>query len=230
MTVSNSSPSPLRPIGILGGTFDPIHLGHLYLATEVYQRLHLQEVRLIPCSQSALKNKPIASSQQRLKLVKLACQGHPGLIVDDREIRRKGVSYTYDTLVELRQELGKTPICLLMATDVFAKFTEWHRWQEITSLAHLVVVKRRGFTIENNPVLTQLIHEREIHRIEQLSEAPSGYILYVDFPQSPISATEIRQKIATHQTVHHLMPEAVWEYIKKEKLYLNSPGYRIFNP
>jgi nicotinate-nucleotide adenylyltransferase len=209
----------LRPIGILGGTFDPIHLGHLYIAIELYHRLKLQHVRLIPCYQPALKNKPVASAEQRLKLVELACQGHPELRVDDREIRRKGASYTYDTLMELRQALGNVPLCLLMATDVFAKFTDWHRWQDILALAHLVVVMRPGFVIENNPKLAQLVHDREIHSIEQLGEAAGGSILYMDFPQCPISATEIRQRIATQQGARHLVPEAVWQYIQEQQLY-----------
>jgi nicotinate-nucleotide adenylyltransferase len=221
MTAPKAVPNPLRPIGILGGTFDPIHLGHLYLATELYRRLHLQEVRLIPCYQSALKKKPITSPQERLKLAELACQGHPGLNVDDREIRHNSTSYTYNTLIELRQELGKTPLCLLMATDVFSKFTHWHRWQDILTLAHLVVVMRPGFEIENNPELVKLMREREIHRPEQLCEAPGGGILCVDFPQCPISATEIRQKIANQQSARHLVPEVVWEYIVKHGLYSN---------
>jgi nicotinate-nucleotide adenylyltransferase len=220
MTVANSS--LVRPIGLLGGTFDPIHLGHLYLATELYQRLNFQEVRFIPCYQSALKNHPIATAEQRLKLVELACQGHVGLVVDDREIRRERVSYTYDTLISLRQELGAIPLCLLMATDVFSQFTAWQHWQEVITLAHLVVVRRPGFKLEMNAELRKLLRDREVQDIAQLSATPGGAILCVDFPQYPISATEIRQRIATQQNVDYLLPEAVWRYIQEQKIYSSN--------
>ncbi len=139
-------------IGVLGGTFDPVHFGHLRPALEVRQALGLEELRLIPLRQAVHRSQPQASPEQRLAMLRLAVQGAEGLRIDDRELRRVGESYTYDTLVDLRAELGPAVgLCLLVGGDAFRGFLTWHRPDDILSLAHLIVMRRPGGADEGGP-------------------------------------------------------------------------------
>ena len=190
-----------KPIGILGGTFDPIHLGHLALASEVYHQFDLQELRFIPCYQSPFKAKPIATGEQRLRMIKLAIKNHPEFAIDDRELQRKGISYMVDTLKSLRQELSDTPLYLIMSMDAFAQFNSWHKWQKIIQLTNLIVANRPGSrTIINNKLKNLLIHP-------------------INIPPNSISATKIRKLIKEKKAASSLVPQAVWEYINENKLY-----------
>lgn len=139
-------------IGVLGGTFDPVHFGHLRPALEVRQALGLEELRLIPLRQAVHRSQPQASPEQRLAMLRLAVQGAEGLRIDDRELRRVGESYTYDTLVDLRAESGPAVgLCLLVGADAFRGFLSWHRPDDILSLAHLIVMRRPGGADEGGP-------------------------------------------------------------------------------
>ncbi|NCA87579.1 MAG: nicotinate (nicotinamide) nucleotide adenylyltransferase [Gammaproteobacteria bacterium] len=139
-------------IGVLGGTFDPVHFGHLRPALEVRQALGLEELRLIPLRQAVHRSQPQASPEQRLAMLRLAVQGAEGLRVDDRELRRGGESYTHDTLVDLRGELGPAVgLGLLVGADAFRGFLSWHRPDDILALAHLIVMRRPGWTGEGGP-------------------------------------------------------------------------------
>jgi len=189
-----------KAIGILGGTFDPIHLGHLALAHEVYKQFDLQEIRFIPCYQSPFKQKPIATDKQRLAMLNLAIKNHPEFSVDDRELRRKNISYTVDTLKSIHQEID-APLYLIMSMDAFTQFNKWHKWQEIIQLAHLIVANRPGSrSIPHNELKNLSIHT-------------------INIPPNPISATEIRQLIKAGKDASSLVPKAVWEYINKNQLY-----------
>ncbi len=141
-------------IGVLGGTFDPVHFGHLRPALEVRQALGLEELRLIPLRQAVHRSQPQASPEQRLAMLRLAVQGQgaEGLRIDDRELRRADESYTHDTLVDLRAELGPAVgLCLLVGADAFRGFLSWHRPDDILSLAHLIVMRRPGMPDEGGP-------------------------------------------------------------------------------
>ena len=139
-------------IGVLGGTFDPVHFGHLRPALEVRQALGLEELRLIPLRQAVHRSQPQASPEHRLAMLRLAVQGAEGLRIDDRELRRVGESYTYDTLVDLRIELGPAVgLCLLVGADAFRGFLSWHRPDDILALAHLIVMRRPGGADEGGP-------------------------------------------------------------------------------
>ena len=139
-------------IGVLGGTFDPVHFGHLRPALEVRQALGLEELRLIPLRQAVHRSQPQASPEQRLAMLRLAVRGAEGLRIDDRELRRVGESYTYDTLVDLRIELGPAVgLCLLVGADAFRGFLSWHRPDDILALAHLIVMRRPGGADEGGP-------------------------------------------------------------------------------
>ena len=140
------------PIGVFGGTFDPIHYGHLRLAEELADRLQLGEVRIVPARVPPHRAAPKVTSSHRLEMVRLACAGNPRFLVDDRECRREGPSYTVDTLLGLRAELAAdTPLCLLMGVDAYLALTTWSRWERLYDLAHIVIAHRPGFERDRRP-------------------------------------------------------------------------------
>ena len=210
-------------IGIFGGSFDPIHFGHLRLAVEVYQALKLSEVRLIPSGQPPHRSPPIASAGQRLSMVKAAIKGVPGLRVDDRELRRSGPSYTVDTLLSLRTELGATPLCLIVGMDAFLKLNTWHRWQELPKLAHIVAAHRPGWTGEPSGEIKQMLAERRVHNTEQLTTSSAGNIFFCPITPLDISSSQIRRLIAEGNGASFLLPESVLKIIKAEGLYSTAP-------
>src|SRR5438552_2155932 len=146
-----------KAIGILGGTFDPIHLGHLRMAIELYEALDLARVHILPCYHPVHRKFPVASPEHRFEMVKTAVADEPSLFADDREIRRQGPSYFIDTLLEMRQEMPKTPLCLLLGIDAFLGFTSWHRWQEILDEAHLIVAYRPYYQLPPAGIIIDLL-------------------------------------------------------------------------
>lgn len=211
-------------IGIFGGTFDPIHYGHLRAAREVYDRLKLSELRFISAAQPPHRRQPLASAEDRLTMVRLAIENEPGFAADDRELKRGGPSYTVLTLESLRAELGAAvPLCLLIGADAFLEFETWHRWQEIPALAHLVVMLRPGAPATRNPsTWPAWARERACHVASELAKAPAGRVMFVDISPQDISATRIRDAIARGAAVTEQLPEAVWRYIRRHGLYLPS--------
>lgn len=208
-----------KPIGILGGTFDPIHLGHVHLAKEIYRHLPLQEIRFLPCNQPVHRNQPRANAADRLAMIKLAIANQPGLTIDNREIQRGGKSYMFDTLTSIRNEIGNTPLCLIMATDAFAGFTAWHRWQEIPNLAHLIIANRPEQPPINDAQLLELLKKHQISDAKLLEQNSAGSILLLNIEELPISATEIREQLATGKQTKQLLAPAVWNYIQQHHLY-----------
>lgn len=212
-------------VGLFGGTFDPVHFGHLRPALECLQTLHLSELRLIPSAVPPHRPAPVASAEQRLAMLRLAVAGQPGFVVDGRELRRSGLSYTVDTLRELRTELGaQRPLCLLLGTDAFLGLTTWHTWQAIPELAHLVVMHRPGYPQEalveraSAPVRT-LLTERQLASPAELHAKPAGGIWLQAVTALDISATAIRNTIATGASARYLLPDTVWRYIEEHGLY-----------
>jgi len=157
--------SGFAPIGLLGGTFDPIHFGHLRLAQELADALGLARVRFIPTGIPPHRDSPEVSGAHRLQMVRIAIAGNLLFEADDREIRREGVNYTYDTLTELRDELGERPLCLLMGADAFAALTTWHRWQELFDLAHVVIAHRPGFRLQELQAALPAPLRKLLHRM-----------------------------------------------------------------
>jgi len=209
-----------KPIGILGGTFDPIHLGHLSLAEEVYKQIDLQEIRFVPCYQSPLKGKPVASGEQRSEMIKLAIKDHAGFSVDNRELQRKRISYTVDTFKSLRREIEDVPLCLIMSMDAFSEFNLWYKWREIVQLAHLVVANRPDSKAITSDEIKKLLNERQVSVTDRLNVESGGRIFLISIPANPISATEIRSLIKSGESAQHLLPKEVWEYICKNKIYM----------
>lgn len=200
-------------IGILGGSFDPIHYGHLRLALEVQQGLGLQAVRLIPSGVPPHRPAPMASAEQRSDMIAAAIAGAPELTLDERELHRAGPSYTVDTLHALRGELGATPLCLIVGMDAFLSLQTWRRWREIIALAHIVVAHRPGVIAEPTPEIAELLAERRTEQQRHLAEDAAGRITYVPITQLDISSSQIRALLAQGHSARYLLPDTVLERI-----------------
>lgn len=216
-------------IGIFGGTFDPVHFGHLRPALEVFEALALREMRLLPVNQPPHRAMPVANGKQRETLLQAAIgKDTPGLVVDNRELRREGPSYMVDTLISLREDgrkpLGDEPICLVLGMDAFLQLPTWHRWEEILALAHLVVTHRPGwqFDLDAQTIAPELAvhwHERLVEDADVLQSQPAGKILHMAVSQLDISATRIRELISAGRSPRYLLPDAVWNLIRLQGLY-----------
>jgi nicotinate-nucleotide adenylyltransferase len=207
-------------IGVLGGTFDPIHLGHLRPALDCLQLLALDQVRLIPLKVAVHRPQPAAPSALRLAMLEAAIADQPGLVTDPRELERPGDSYSHDTLVHLRAELGDAePVCLLVGSDAFASFLGWYRPREILDLAHVVIMRRPGAPEGFAPDLQDLLRHRLCEDPTALRDSPSGRVLFQDVTQMDISSTRIRQLIRRGQSPRFLLPDAVLAICDREGLY-----------
>jgi nicotinate-nucleotide adenylyltransferase len=210
-------------IGIFGGTFDPIHFGHLRPALDVQQALGLKQVRFIPLAVAVHRDQPAAAARQRLAMVRAAVAGQPGFVVDDREIRRDGRSYTLDTLADLKRELPGTTLCLFVGDDAFNDFLSWHRPQEVLELAHLVVLQRPAAAQPRDPALRRLLASRLVSDSGQLHQRPAGLIFRQVVTQLDISATRIRNLLARNESPRFLLPDSVLDIIEEQGLY-HAPG------
>lgn len=217
--------SSSAPIGVLGGTFDPVHYGHLRLAEELGETLKLDEVRLIPVGTPPHRGAPHVAPQHRLEMVRIAAAGNPRFTVDDRELRRAGPGYTHDTLSGLRAEIGSArPLVLLLGADAFLEFATWHRWHEVFGLAHVAVAHRPGFPAERwgERMPQPLAREYESRLMRQPLAThlqPAGGIVVVPFTALDISATAIRDRIKAGTSPRYLAPPAVLDYIRSNGLY-----------
>ena len=214
------------PLALLGGTFDPVHYGHLHLAQDVRAGLALPEVRLVPAGDPPHRDGPLASAADRLAMLRLAVGGRPGLAIDPREIDRSGKSYTVLTLEELRGEDPARPLLLVVGADAFHGLPTWHRWRDVFALAHLVVAARPGVDLERDlpPALAGEWHARRVIDAAPLRSTPAGAIYQQAIGAHPISASWIRAQLARGQAgraaVSGLLPPAVLAYIERHHLYL----------
>jgi len=212
-------------LGLFGGTFDPVHYGHLRAAVEVRDALGLAELRLVPARDPPHRDTPAASAAQRLAMLELALAEFPQLAIDAREIDRIGKSYTVDTLRELRREHPDRPLVLVLGVDAFAGLPAWHRWREVTDLAHIAVVTRPGNRIDDalRGPLAQLWQDRYREDRVQLESTPAGAIFTVSVAPHAISATAIRAALgrgrAGIEQVRGLLPDSVLTYIDHHQLY-----------
>ena len=206
-------------IGILGGTFDPVHHGHLRIALDALEAVGLSQVRLIPLAQAVHRDQPAASAAQRLTMLQKAVAGHPRLLVDPREVERGGQSYMVDTLQSLREEHPDRRLCLLLGTDAYNGFADWHRPERILQLAHLVVLRRPGYQPPENPILSRLGAKSRTEDPRQLAQTPAGLILFHTVTQLDIASSDIRQRLAEGRDPSFLLPQPVLDYIRTEGLY-----------
>lgn len=210
-----------KALGILGGTFDPIHYGHLRPAQETLRALDLAEIRVIPAANPPHRRPPVATPEQRLRMVELAVAGVPGFTADDREFRRGGLSYTVLTLESLRREFGERPLCLLLGLDAFEGIETWHQWQRLLELAHFIVMTRPGWEFPAGARLPPWARDREVRDTSMLNQASSGKIYYQAVTPQDISATRIREALARGEPVDAWLPSAVLEYIRANRVYVN---------
>src|SRR5690606_25574289 len=205
---------------ILGGTFDPVHNGHLRMAVELRDMLQAA-VHLVPSACPVHRATPGASAQERLAMLRLAVGNEPGLVVDDREIRRGGASYMFDTLAELRQEVGQeTPLVLVLGCDAFNGLASWYRWLEIPDLAHIMILERPGWVISEQTELRELLTKRQVSTISELYRQPSGLILPVVLSRLDISSSYIRSCIERGRSPRFLLPDPVLDFIRTHQLYV----------
>lgn len=206
-------------IGVFGGTFDPIHYGHLRPLWEVKEALQFEELLLVPSCIPPHRGKPNATAEQRLEMLRLAVNEVPGFVIDERELQRAGPSYTVDTLQSLRDELGDVALCWVMGLDAFLGLEGWHEWQRLNELAHIVVTQRPGSEHPADGVLAELVEHRQAFDVAELRLAAAGLIYFQDVTQLDISATDIRRRLAAEQDVRFLMPDSVRQYIECNRLY-----------
>ena len=212
-------------IAIYGGTFDPIHLGHLRSAMEVTEALGLDELRLVPAFIPPLKPAPNCTPQQRLRMLRLGIAGKDALVIDERELKQPGRSYSVDTLLSIRAEIGhRDSLVMVMGCDVFARLDTWRDWRRLTDLAHLVILERPGFAalaghIAGHTDVSRWAKYKWTKRREDLQTKSCGCIYGLRLSQLEISASMIRSRIGANKNVDFLMPENVAEYIQSNSLY-----------
>ncbi len=212
----------MRPIGIFGGTFDPVHLGHLRSALEIYEALGFERIHFVPCARPAHRAAPRVSGEQRLALLELAVTGQPAFVCDDRELRRAaGPSYMYDTLLSFRSQYADRSLCLLLGLDAFLHFSQWHRWAEICDLAHLVIARRPGADLPERSHEYALYQARGAESVSALHQRAAGSVVITTVTQLEISATDIRARVAAGRSIRYLVPDAVADYIETQQLYLS---------
>ncbi len=206
-------------IGVFGGTFDPVHFGHLRPLLEVKNALGLNEVRLIPCCIPPHRDIPTATPDQRLAMLQRALDDVPGFVIDGRELERGGPSYMVDTLQSLRHEVGDESLCLILGMDAFGGLERWHQWQRLIELAHIVVTRRPGGLSSSSEAVAGLAARRQVGEGSLLRRQPAGLIYFQNVTQLDISATEIRAILAKKGDVRFLMPEPVRQYIVENQFY-----------
>ena len=206
-------------MGVFGGTFDPVHYGHLRTAFEMLQALRFQEVRFMPCGNPPHRGETFADAELRLEMVRVATTGLPGFVVDDRELKRDGPSYSVDTMSALRAEYPDRSLALIIGMDAFLGLPAWHEWQELLELSHIVVAHRPGWRAPDMGTLGELLAARGTHRVDDLHETSAGRIYIHDVTQLEISSTEIRELVAAGRDPRFLTPDAVGEVIRNSGCY-----------
>ena len=208
-----------EPVGLFGGTFDPIHYGHLRTAFELWQLLRLEQVRFLPTGNPPHRESSLAPSELRLSMVRAAIAGQSAFVVDDREMRRSGVSYTVDTLLDLRREYQDRSLCLLLGMDAFLGVPHWHRWREIFDLAHVVVAHRPGWKAPITGPLGEVMVDRGTGNIRDLHHSLAGRVFVHAVTQLEISSTDLRSLILGQRDLRYLVPDAVRDLIVTSGCY-----------
>lgn len=206
-------------IGIFGGTFDPVHNGHLQVALGLSQAMPFDELRLLPCGQPPHRPAPQASSADRVAMLQLAIADTPGLVIDERELHRDGPSYMVDTLASLREASGDEPLVLILGWDAFVGLPTWHRWSQIIELAHLLVVQRPGNSDRPCDEVEALLQRAQVETVSAFSQASAGSVLLHPLEVLDVSSTAVRGLMAAQKDVSELLPAAVLGYIKEHNLY-----------
>ena len=222
-------PHTERPLGIFGGTFDPVHFGHLRLAEEAADALDLDRIRWIPAGRPALRESAPIDAMQRLELVRRAISGNPRFELDAAEVLADQPSYTVPTLERLRQDgvCGPSrPLVLLLGADAFSRLASWHRWQEVFTLAHVAIAHRPGYELDSSSwpaALASAYAARYDTGVDVLNSAPAGRVVRFAMTPLDISATKIRHLLSNQTSARYLLPDALIAYINEHQLYPENP-------
>lgn len=209
-------------VAVFGGTFDPVHLGHLRSALELCDALPAAELRFMPAAQPPHRDAPVASAEHRRAMLELATAGEARFRVDDRELHRSGPSYSVLSLRELRTELGtQRPLAMVIGADALAGLESWYHWRELLELAHLVAIARPGWDWPQTGPVAALLEERG-GSPEQLQRAPSGTVCVQALRPQSVSSTAIRGLLQSGRSVRYLLPGSVVEYIDRHRLYQSA--------
>jgi len=219
MTITPDAQPLQSPIGLLGGTFDPIHLGHLRPALELCQQLQLAQLRFIPNRYPPHKPHPNSTDADRLNMLRRALAGQPEFAIDTRELQRDKPSYTIETLIELRRELPDTPLCFIMGMDSLLSLASWHRWRELGDYAHLVVCHRPGWQPRLDGELAEWAQQHRSHDVNQIRRQTHGLLYLCQVSQLEIASSDIRAGLARGLSPRYLLPDSVLEYIEERRLY-----------
>lgn len=206
-------------VGIYGGTFDPVHFGHLTAAKDVQQKLGLDEVKMVVSARPPHRIEPLVLAEERFNLLSLAVKDEPFLVADDCEINRAGPSYMVDTLRHYRQQMQSCSLVLILGMEAFNAFKSWHCWEEIIGLAHIVVTSRAGFDNELGENVRSYVNQFITADKAQLKQCTHGKIYLQPVTAIDISATEIRRRIKSKQPIEKLMPDSCCEYIGRLGFY-----------
>lgn len=209
----------MTTIGLFGGTFDPVHLGHLIPVSEAAKEVGIDRIRLLPCHIPPHKASPRVGAAQRLAMLRLVCEEWPLFEVDDRELKRHAPSYSVDTLTEYRREQGHSPIVFFMGMDSLQSLPTWHRWQELITLCHFVVCQRGEFQPPMAVEIKDFLARHQCFKPADLHAREAGCIYLAKTPLVPLSSTALRQALAAGQVDEALLPKRVLAYIQKHGLY-----------
>lgn len=228
------------PLGIFGGTFDPIHNGHIYPVLEGAKKANIKKVALMPCYIPSHKNPATASSEDRLKMVELICAEHPLFYPDSRDINRGKPTFSVDSLTELREAMPITPLCFFIGTDSLQNLFTWHDWPRLFSLCHFVVCDRNGGSVKNlkdhsdgsskllaegSSKLKTLLNKRQTFNPMALHNNLAGHIYVANTQTLTVSSSKVRQQLAKNQSVESFLPATILEYIQQHKLYQPSADF-----
>lgn len=208
-----------RAVAVFGGTFDPVHYGHLRAAAEVAEQLKVSDFRLLPAGQPPHREGTWADAFHRLAMLELALAPYPDLTVDDREVQRSGPSFMVDTLTSIRDRAGEVPVLLCLGQDAANGLIRWHRWREIFEQAHLVVMTRPRSRPRYPEDLGDIMRQRKVRRTRDLMKTACGLVRHVEVTQLAISSTDIRRQLAGGRDPRFLLPATVLAYIRKHGLY-----------
>lgn len=210
----------MHPIGIFGGTFDPIHRGHIEPVLDVCRCTGMREVYFVPNAHPVHRPAPSTQTRHRWNMLQLALSDYSELIADDREISRSGQSYMVPTLQSFRSQYQTRPLCLILGIDAFAELETWYRWQEVLRLANIIVMDRPGFQGRNN----DLPCKENLARVEEVIQSEFGQVCFMPVTEVDVSATDIRMKIARDEDCTGDVPPTVREYILQNELYKQIQG------
>lgn len=214
-------------LGVMGGMFDPVHRGHLVVARAAVSALSLDRLHLVPCAAPNHREGAAASGAQRMAMLELATASESDLVVDDRELRRTGVSYSVDTLRDFHQQFADAALVFVLGWDSFLTLPRWHRWQELFSYAHLCTVSRPGVAWPpamddtDGRALRKLLTQRSVPDAQALFERTAGRVLVVENIEQDISSTKVRRALREGQSTGEWIDPAVTEYIARHGLYCN---------